>query len=722
MLIIKKLKFPVDEDSVNRVFREVDSQKSGFLNMEEFITGYQMLYTRTFKASPTVKSPGGHPAIPNELVYAVRYGIDELKHHIFEIYSGYEMNSPTSLTFTEKRVYFTDHFGQYRIEPLEGWTLTSLNEEILKDSERNLNRKTKIFWWIDVCMERIEPSRVDRYIANFGLPNDIKFRTMFSQFGIRLPRDSNGHMYAGNGSSPTGSVSSLSFFYHALWISSVPVVYHLPSWIHKYAEAHFNLTTYRTIRHYYDTRFAFFFSSLMESPVDQQRIAYEGAQSLGDRLFEEYDFHPVPLPKFSVSSSSLDTLPAESEKKGLIDNPGDSSIFTPPILDEREDQRDDIPIWLQSGAEMKATTSRMNYETISFHILDPGFGATAILTFREADLEINLANPLNAVPSPTEIYSSGVLGRLLCSIRRKILENMCNEGVTALAGDITDCPMSLMSMIITLVSNFSMNTLGPLHAWKKLVDSEVDDVAVSKHVDHCTEMKKISSAIKVYVDQTTTIFTNLFSEAAVDRTNESLLQNFPESQLDNQFDPEPGTKLFTRVWGAMKTAKKLAAKSRGSTPLGAYRRPEKISSLPPGAEDLPIHFELIQNFLGQMPCTYLKNILYGDEHLELKGLLYWSNRMNDFNESVGLLEQKIQYSLEEKRNFFSYLLSVVTIFLGPLTVLTGYWGMNFDNMHELATNYYPLTPGVKLLWAVGYVLYGVFLILAIHYRFLYSAT
>lgn len=217
--------------------------------MEEFITGYQLIYTRAFKSNINLKPVEGNPSIPNELVYAIRYGLDELKNHIFEVYSG--LSSSSSVVLTEKRTYFTDNFGQYKLENLENFTLTRLNEEIVNDSERNLNRRTKVFWWIDVCMERIEPSRVDQYIANFGLPNDIKFRTMFSQFGIRLPRDPNGHMYAGNGSSPCGSVSSLSFFYHALWISSVPVVYHLPAWVHKYSEQFLSPSTYRLLRRYY---------------------------------------------------------------------------------------------------------------------------------------------------------------------------------------------------------------------------------------------------------------------------------------------------------------------------------------------------------------------------------------------------------------------------------------------------------------------------------------
>lgn len=66
---------------------------------------------------------------------------------------------------------------------------------------------------------------------------------------------------------------------------------------------------------------------------------------------------------------------------------------------------------------MKATASRMNYETISFHILDAGYGSCAVMTFREIEPETN-----EKYTSPTDIYSSGTLGRLLCSVRRKILE------------------------------------------------------------------------------------------------------------------------------------------------------------------------------------------------------------------------------------------------------------------------------------------------------------
>jgi hypothetical protein len=141
------------------------------------------------------------------------------------------------------------------------------------------------------------------------------------------------------------------------------------------------------------------------------------------RLFEDEDYTPRPLPAFSLKPS-MDDVDSGTDESGLAQPPGttthrDPSIFTPPELEEEEleQMRDDIPNWLQTGPDMKQTASRMNYETISFHILDAGYGACAVMTFREIEPESK-----QHLTSPTDIYSSGTLGRLLCSVRRKILE------------------------------------------------------------------------------------------------------------------------------------------------------------------------------------------------------------------------------------------------------------------------------------------------------------
>jgi len=48
--------------------------------------------------------------------------------------------------------------------------------------------------------------------------------------------------------------------------------------------------------------------------------------------------------------------------------------------------------------------------------------------------------------------------------------------------------------------------------------------------------------------------------------------------------------------------------------------------------------------------------------------------------------------------------------------------MNFENMFELSPDWYTWFPGVRLLWATAGLLYGIFFLMAIHYRIIYSAT
>lgn len=50
-----------------------------------------------------------------------------------------------------------------------------------------------------------------------------------------------------------------------------------------------------------------------------------------------------------------------------------------------------------------------------------------------------------------------------------------------------------------------------------------------------------------------------------------------------------------------------------------------------------------------------------------------SGRMKMLHEDVNTIGEDIRESLDEKRNFYNYLLAVVTVFLGPMTILTGYW-------------------------------------------------
>jgi Mg2+ and Co2+ transporter CorA len=108
--------------------------------------------------------------------------------------------------------------------------------------------------------------------------------------------------------------------------------------------------------------------------------------------------------------------------------------------------------------------------------------------------------------------------------------------------------------------------------------------------------------------------------------------------------------------------------------------------------------------------------------LELKGLNFWKERMRKFALRVTDLKQLIQSQMDEKRNFATFMLTAMTTLLAPMTIYTGYFGMNFDNMTELTADKSDNFPGVAKMWAISGLSYGILLLLGIHFRILYSVS
>ncbi|MGL4280526.1 MAG: CorA family divalent cation transporter, partial [Albidovulum sp.] len=50
-------------------------------------------------------------------------------------------------------------------------------------------------------------------------------------------------------------------------------------------------------------------------------------------------------------------------------------------------------------------------------------------------------------------------------------------------------------------------------------------------------------------------------------------------------------------------------------------------------------------------------------------------------------------------------LTVISALLAPMTVITGYWGMNFDHMPELRLAWGPVLPIALMVAASGGLLY-----------------
>ena len=324
------------------------------------------------------------------------------------------------------------------------------------------------------------------------------------------------------------------------------------------------------------------------------------------------------------------------------------------------------PDWLTSSSNLKENPPSLECKTTSLSVIDHGYGPIGVISIREIDDEHNRKHNSRSW-TLEELSRCGVLGRMFAGIRKKIMLVMADRKCIS-GGELADCPFALVMLIMGLTNSFSMNSLGTLDSWLAKLEEEIDDIAVSKHQAHVKVAKRLCKELQDYVVPYYDILETLRNDI-VDYNSESLLQLLNDD-IDN-------------------------------------------SSL---------KFDDIKGFLGVSPANYFESLVYGNNVLEMRGIKYWQSHLEKYAEKLDAMGENVVSSLDEKRNFYSFLLTVVTIFLAPLTILTGYFGMNFNNMTELDEATYPSTPGVTLLWVIAGVSYGVFLIAAIHYRIIYSAT
>jgi hypothetical protein len=252
------------------------------------VAAYQMIYTRPSMIGDADARNIGLQRKPCEFICAVRYGSDAHGKIVFEMYLGtvIDMSDGPHLKINERRNYrvegFTGELCDLEYETIAGCnkSLMDLNEMITKDSILNKATKSSIFWWVDISMSKVTAARVDKYVAALGLPNDSKFRSAFSQYGTLLRKDEKSHVYAANGNSNLGGVSSLNYFIQALWVSNIPVVHHIPAWLDNTLENYFTPALKASFKRYYYSRFAFFFnaSSLKNRHNVDKLTAFENAQ------------------------------------------------------------------------------------------------------------------------------------------------------------------------------------------------------------------------------------------------------------------------------------------------------------------------------------------------------------------------------------------------------------------------------------------------------------
>ena len=689
-----KLNMNLPEQYISAIFNEMDTNNTGNLNLSEFNAAYQKVFLE-WKNIESGRSSIGKTKPSQEFVRAIRYGSDENNQWLFEEYTTSSLNVSTTKSALQKLVIpmpnasltFEEQMSK-AVASESDVTIEGLNSLIFEDSKNNAANGAKVFWWIDIAMTSVLPSKIEKYITHLGLPNHNHFKGCFRHFsGGMINSDRKSRIFAENGFTSKGPCSSLSFFVQSMWLKKRPLVQLLPNW----ADALFdNIWCGEFIRNYYKDRFAWFFSTwaLQGNMADEKLSALQSAEKIAEDL-------------------------RKSEKNIGLDNPSDSKF---PFHDIRHDGS--IPInllgsshdreaeWLLSTNDLKKRKPELETACLSASILDQGFGPIATITIRQIDIEEGHDASKLSLDAKSRL---GVIGRILAGIRRRVFDVVGHNGTATLAASVADCPFALTLLIMSSLHNFSMCCDGSIQSWMDRLRDEATDLAVSKHSVHTKEVSRILRAIEGYVTPVANLYEELADQAREMNDAAAL------SEVNAELSPTPAQP-------AMRRSSLNRTLPDASAAAAAAEAVKSRAVLPENIDKLTQSMDVISSFLGKNYSQYIATLYEGDELLELKGISYWQQKVNASKDFLAAIENDVSVSIDEKRNFYSFMLTVATIFLSPMAILTGYFGMNFDNMEELSSETYPSTPGVRMMWVLCGVFYAVFLILGLHYRILYSAT
>jgi hypothetical protein len=80
------------------------------------------------------------------------------------------------------------------------------------------------------------------------------------------------------------------------------------------------------------------------------------------------------------------------------------------------------PTWLLSASEIKKRPARLQFDTVSLHILNQGHGPACLVTIREIDEEEEVAVNHKKDAPLLETSKKGIIGRIVTGTRIKILK------------------------------------------------------------------------------------------------------------------------------------------------------------------------------------------------------------------------------------------------------------------------------------------------------------
>ncbi|KAJ1422210.1 hypothetical protein B484DRAFT_465359 [Ochromonadaceae sp. CCMP2298] len=698
--IIKMLNIDVSHEYIAQVFHSVSQPGDNWktLHLAKFISAYQLIYS-----GAAVDDSSSTTAVKAGFVRATRYGRLANGTFVLESYSfpsdgKAEKNVVRDLPGADTQYAKIDNealmkrLSRSSTEPFAG-TLDDIIPMIKADGHSNSSSDAKILWWIDASYAEVNRAVAEELVAKFGLPNNSSFLSSFGNFSRALGHDSKTRMFAGMDHYSQGTVSSLSFFASSIWLRNQPLVHHLPRWLTSAfcsCATRKNLLSHalRGVEYYYSTRFAwmFNFSWMTKNAATERFNAYERAAVLaefirdGGETEEGVQAQETFEARESVSFRKAIKGSLFSSKGGMIPLPRVPRTHTPAV-------------WLLSNSRLYKTPPRLQIDSMSFHLLDQGWGAHTLLTVRKIDDEKHKGLDFE------QKSRCGVLGRIVSGVWLRLAQVIMMGGAAPANAELTDGPASLVTLLILIMHNFSIDSSADVETWLRILEKEIKDVVVSKHSAHLAEVNRVLDDLSAYVDPILTLMQELSSQQ-----REELQREFDAAlQADDHPSPKPE---FSRSNSLPR------ARNAFREELGLRESIEKVN----------ITYPTICSFLDPDPYRELRSALDGYELLEIKGLTYWKDRLLVYTAKAGALQALIATQLDEKRNFTSFTLTIITTVLAPFAILTSYFGMNFENMLELREDTYPTMPGIKFMWVISGLAYGLLLLIVLHFRILYSAT
>lgn len=680
----KKLNFD-NETLIIKAFRAADTSSSGKLDTEEFQVAYELLYYGSI-------SGGDDDGVM--FVRALRYGIDKQSPaFIMQAYTG-DMKKITK---------FEDYLEKRESEEYEG-EFKDILDLMIADGKNNRAHGSRIMWWIDVASSDILPSNVVAFMKTFGLPKASE-SNFYNEF---LSEDLESRIHIGEGETTAKSqklsVRSLNLFVQTLWLKNVPIVYEVGRW----ADC---LPSYPKVAiDYIMSRISLFLDYGHE--YDYERNAsLQRAQAAADSFAGMDDILDEDLRDiFYCDTSSGQCIPSD-EASPIIS----ATIWTPP--DER---RTIPPKFLLTRDDLLQRDPVFIFNNLSVHMLDIGFGPDIVLTFRKID------NEMDTRPSKkkdkdgksgesAEMQSrAGIIGRLLWGVVQKIFIACKLNGTVPLHGELLDSSSFLATTLISLVHNFSMDSIGQLELWISGIRSDMEDLTVTKHIFHIREAAKICNEMGNYVqpfhDMMGLLLT--FPTDLMRKHSNGLIRR---ALLLQSFNPHE-----KKIESESKT---IVTKMKGGIPEIPV---EIFDRLINGSKrkKITLNSVVIGPFFPEGP-VYASILLDGNEGIEMKGSSFWVSQLSSLQNELKSLKTMYNDKLDEKRNFWGFVLTVLFIYQFPICWLTSFFGMNFDNQPWLDPDYeigVLEIGGIDFFWFVnGAVYLGIF-IFSIDAKILYQAT